>query len=84
MTAPNARSTRDPSPVLGRTYEDDGTVEVVRSRPALFALISSLVDDGECRFDHHGGCQEHGYLSLGPGEMCPQEEAKRLIEEASS
>ena len=72
------------SPGWGRTYEDEGTIEVVRNRPALLDLISSLIDDGECRFDHHGGCQEHGYLSLEPGEMCPQEEAKRLIEEASS
>jgi hypothetical protein len=29
-------------------------------------------NDEPCRFDHHGGCQEHGYLSLEPGERCPQ------------
>ncbi len=46
-------------------------------------LLESLVDDGECRFDHHGGCQEHGYLSLAPGEQCPQAELKaRLASEA--
>lgn len=42
-------------------------------------LLESLIDGGECWFDHHGGCQEHGYLSLEPGELCPQEEAKRLL-----
>jgi hypothetical protein len=25
-------------------------------------LLNSLADDSDCRFDHHGGCQEHGYL----------------------
>lgn len=39
-------------------------------------LLESLVDDEECRFDHHGGCQAHGYLSLEPGELCPQADLK--------
>jgi hypothetical protein len=42
-------------------------------------LLRSLVDDDECWFDHHGGCQAHGYLSLEPGEKCPQAEAKELL-----
>lgn len=45
-------------------------------------LLRSLVDDGECRFDHHGGCQEHGYLSLEPGETCPQADLKAIIRDA--
>lgn len=32
-----------------------------------------------CRFDHHGGCQEHGFLSLEPGEKCPNQEAHELL-----
>ena len=45
-------------------------------------LLKSLIDDEGCWFDHHGGCQAHGYLSLEPGEKCPQVEAKeRLAEE---
>lgn len=47
-------------------------------------LLESLVDGGDCSFDHHGGCQEHGYLSLEQGELCPQEELKQLIEKARS
>jgi hypothetical protein len=43
-------------------------------------LLESLIEDEPCSFDHHGGCQAHGYLSLAPGEMCPQEEAKRILE----
>lgn len=39
-------------------------------------LISDLTDPDECSFDHHGGCQAHGYLSLQPGETCPQHDAK--------
>jgi hypothetical protein len=45
-------------------------------------LLEALVDDGECRFDHHGGCQEHGYLSLEPGDACPQADLKALIADA--
>lgn len=45
----------------------------------LLDLIEALTDSGECRFDHHGGCQEHGYLSLESGEKCPHAEAKELL-----
>jgi hypothetical protein len=44
-------------------------------------LLESLRDDDPCWFDHHGGCQAHGYLSLGPGELCPQAELKALLGE---
>lgn len=40
------------------------------------ALVAALTDPDDCHFDHHGGCQAHGYLDLKPGEMCPQLEAK--------
>ena len=39
-------------------------------------LIRDLTGPNPCRFDHHGGCQDHGYLSLKPGETCPQQDAK--------
>lgn len=42
-------------------------------------LLESLTDPDECDFDHHGGCQTHGYLSLEPGERCPQAEARELL-----
>lgn len=42
-------------------------------------FLDSLVEEEECRFDHHGGCQEHGYLSLQQGEKCPQFELKELL-----
>jgi hypothetical protein len=43
------------------------------------ALIRELTDPEECTFDHHGGCQAHGYLSLKTGETCPQADAKGWI-----
>lgn len=56
-------------------------VERLRAeRAAMLCLIANLVDSDDCWFDHHGGCQAHGYLSLEPGEKCPQQEAKELIE----
>lgn len=42
-------------------------------------LIRDLTDPGKCWFDHNGGCQEHGYLTLKPGELCPHAEAKQLL-----
>lgn len=46
---------------------------------ALIRVVHDLVDPTPCRFDHHGGCQEHGHLSIQPGEVCPHEEGKRLL-----
>jgi hypothetical protein len=42
-------------------------------------LLKSLADPDDCQFDHHGGCQAHGYISLQPGEECPQRELKRRL-----
>ncbi len=43
-------------------------------------LLECFVDEGDpCSFDHHGGCQSHGFLSLKPGEMCPHREALDLL-----
>ena len=42
-------------------------------------LIRDMTDPGACWFDHHGGCQEQGYLELKPGELCPHAEAKQLL-----
>ena len=55
------------------TAVPDGVVQVPRE------LLVSLVDEDECSFDHHGGCRAHGYLTLGPGELCPQMELKRRL-----
>jgi len=42
---------------------------------AATVLINELTEHDECQFDHHGGCQAHGY-HLSPGELCPQQKAK--------
>lgn len=47
-------------------------------------LLESLVDDEACWFDRHGGCQAHGYLSLGPDEKCPQHELKDILKNKRS
>lgn len=51
--------------------------------PGLLAevtkLVAALTDPDDCHFDHHGGCQAHGYLDLKIGEMCPQLEAKAWV-----
>lgn len=58
--------------------------DVTRTRWRLRAeqaevLLRDLVDPDDCHFDHNGGCQAHGYLSLQPGEQCPHAEAKALL-----
>lgn len=50
---------------------------------APIELLNDLVDLDPCSFDHRGGCQSHGYLSLQPGETCPEEAAKQLIAEGT-
>lgn len=70
----------------------DGLEQGLAARPAptpvgtgdAVALLASLVDPGECWFDHHGGCQAHGFLDLGPGEVCPNEAARRLVASAAA
>jgi hypothetical protein len=57
-----------------------GSVRAERGR--LAQLVRDLTDPDPCYFDHHGGCQAHGYLSLKPGEKCPHAEAKELRHEA--
>lgn len=47
----------------------------------IVEIVGDLVSPHDCEFDHHGGCQMHGYLELEPGEICPQAEAKRWLTE---
>ena len=47
-------------------------------------LLADHVDPDPCWFDHHGGCQAHGYLSLQPGEKCPSAQAKELLAETEA
>lgn len=43
-------------------------------------LLAALVETTACRFDHHGGCQEHGFLEPeDPWSPCPMAEAQRLL-----
>ncbi|WP_433078920.1 hypothetical protein ACQP1P_38705 [Dactylosporangium sp. CA-052675] len=48
-------------------------------RAVLLRFAREYVDPGECSFDHHGGCQAHGWLSPRPGEQCPNAEVRALL-----
>lgn len=54
---------------------DNGFIQIRRN------LLQELIDTEPCWFDHHGGCQSHGYLDLKPGEICPQQQLKGLLED---
>lgn len=46
---------------------------------SLRRLIRELTDPDPCDFDHKGGCQAHGYLTLKPGQTCPQYDAQQIV-----
>ena len=39
-------------------------------------VIYNLIDDEPCRYDHHGYCQAHNWLS---NDVCPHKQGKELI-----
>lgn len=57
----------------------DRVAELEAELDVAVLLVEALVDEDDCWFDHHGGCQAHGFLSLEPGEKCPHAEAKELL-----
>lgn len=64
-----------------RKLEEPTTHSSDDSIPAtVLELIREFVNSNDdCYFDHDGGCQAHGYLSLEREELCPHEDAKRLL-----
>jgi hypothetical protein len=44
---------------------------------AVTGLLADLTDPGECWYDHHGYCQEHGWFDTDP--RCPHARAKALL-----
>jgi hypothetical protein len=40
-------------------------------------LLATLLDDEECRFDHHGNCQEH--LDFRGGGQCVMQDVRNLL-----
>lgn len=68
------------TPEAHRTHLAEVLGKHMQEREAqLRQLVRDMTDSGACWFDHHGGCQEHGYLELRPGELCPHAEAKQLL-----
>lgn len=53
--------------------------EIERERDMYRDLAEQLYQDDACVFDHHGGCQAHGWLEPAPGEECPDGRAQRLF-----
>lgn len=72
--------TEDQLYALHRAHVAEVLDKHMREREAqLRQLVRDMTDPGACWFDHRGGCQEHGYLDLEPGELCPHAEAKQLL-----
>ncbi|HET7128956.1 MAG TPA: hypothetical protein VFJ93_07770 [Gaiellaceae bacterium] len=47
----------------------------------LREALEPFIDDEPCRFDHHGGCQTHGFLNIEPGDVCGMVFARRVLAE---
>lgn len=79
---------------FGRDADAEFTAHAREDVPALVAdlrkarrLLAEFVDAGdasECRFDHHGDCQEHGHCDIEPGRKCPTVEAREYLAEVES
>ncbi len=62
-----------------RIVFDDGHFADYSDFPQALELLGELTDPDDCWFDHNGGCQAHGFISLQPGETCPHADAKQLL-----
>ncbi len=50
--------------------------------PVPLELADQLVDDDECVFDHHGGCQTHHLAEGTETAGCPMAQLRALLERA--
>lgn len=51
--------------------------DTARDVDDLLTLIGDLTDPGDCWYDHHGYCQEHGWFATTP--RCPHARAKDVL-----
>lgn len=47
-------------------------------------MVEDLADPDPCQWDHNHSCQAHGYYYLEQGDLCPHEEAKRVLAAAAA
>ena len=53
-------------------------LEVAEGAQSLLSLLADLTDADPCRFDHHGYCQAHSWMSAQPS--CPHGRAKAILD----
>lgn len=81
---PDFRPAHPASESIGRrvNYPPDGIKRQDRDVTELAEMLDAHThppSEDPCVFDHHGGCQAHGFLSLKPGELCPTARAHALL-----
>lgn len=69
LLAEHAAATARVAELDGFQLQAEGAIE----------LLADLADPDSCHYDHHGGCQAHGYLSLANGEQCPHSLARAFL-----
>ena len=50
--------------------------EVKKLVDEIIEVLKDLEDSNECQFDHHGNCQQHGWIG---DRECPQARLKRIL-----
>lgn len=58
-----------------KKYIREVTVTIQKKLNEAIKIIKNLIDDEECRYDHHGYCQTHTC-----GMPCEVAEARKFIE----
>jgi hypothetical protein len=66
-------------PFSVREHFGTDTPKLLAEVEQLRALLAEFVDDEPCEFDHHGGCQTHGFLEPRPGQRCHVARARELL-----
>lgn len=54
-----------------------GALQLTERVAELESILLDFTQSGECRFDHHGNCQEHGWFD--PAKGCPNARAKAVL-----
>ena len=57
----------------------EANAHLIAAAPDMYEALKDIVDPNDCNVDHHGHCQEHGWMGTG---LCPHFRAKLALAKA--